>query len=281
MATKIVTHSGIFHADDVCAYSILETCLTHKHRDAQVELIRTRDQAVIDAADICIDVGNVYDKGRKRYDHHQSVEHGRPRPRPNGIPLSSFGLVWEAWGYKYLDILLSEETLMSEAARIWQIFDERIVQPVDAADCGVTLVTDPTEKFAGIRAMSFSGVISGFNPLPGATPADFHSEFLVATRFVKAVMARAVFKICSEVAAEDGVKMAMTNANDPRIVVLREGGSWQQVVCASEAPLYVVFPAETGDTWMLQCVRPSRGASTSASPCPRSGRRSATRSSWP
>lgn len=268
MATKIVTHSGIFHADDVCAYSILETCLTHKHKDAQVELIRTRDPEVIETADIVIDVGNQYYPGRKRYDHHQKKEDGKPEPRANGVPYSSFGLVWEHWGYKYLEILLDDGALMSEAAKIWKMFDERIVQPVDAADNAFDLVADPTEVVAGVRAMSFSAVISGFNPLPGASADNFHHEFMVASRFVKAVMARSVFKICSEVRIQDDIRMAMTSASDPRIVVLREGGSWQQVICASKTPLYVIFPAETGDTWMLQCVPPVMGSFEKRRPLP-------------
>ena len=47
-------------------------------------LIRTRDAARIDQADIVVDVGGVYDPGNSRFDHHQATYTG---------PLSSAGMV--------------------------------------------------------------------------------------------------------------------------------------------------------------------------------------------
>lgn len=35
------------------------------------KIIRTRDQKKLDECDMVVDVGSVFDHGRKRYDHHQ------------------------------------------------------------------------------------------------------------------------------------------------------------------------------------------------------------------
>jgi uncharacterized UPF0160 family protein len=51
-----------------------------------VTVIRTRDQARIDAADIAIDVGGSYDVATCRFDHHQGTYQG---------PLSAAGMVLE------------------------------------------------------------------------------------------------------------------------------------------------------------------------------------------
>jgi hypothetical protein len=50
----IVTHGGKFHADDAWAVAVLQAL----HPEA--DLIRTRDQAIIDTADFVVDVGGVW-----------------------------------------------------------------------------------------------------------------------------------------------------------------------------------------------------------------------------
>ena len=79
MSVVVATHSGPFHADDVLAWALISV---FRHPDAQ--LIRTRDQSEIDAADIVVDVGGDYDVARCRFDHHQTSYQG---------PLSSAGMV--------------------------------------------------------------------------------------------------------------------------------------------------------------------------------------------
>ena len=37
------------------------------------EIVRSRDPAVLDACDIVVDVGAVYDHSKLRYDHHQKT----------------------------------------------------------------------------------------------------------------------------------------------------------------------------------------------------------------
>ena len=62
----VATHHGSFHADDVLAWALIRVFL-----DPQAELIRTRDEGVIQSADVVIDVGGVFDPDSSRFDHHQ------------------------------------------------------------------------------------------------------------------------------------------------------------------------------------------------------------------
>lgn len=52
----ICTHSGTFHCDDVLACCMVKFLPSYK--DAQI--VRSRDQNVIDKADIVLDVGGEY-----------------------------------------------------------------------------------------------------------------------------------------------------------------------------------------------------------------------------
>ena len=67
---KIITHSGNFHPDDVCAVATLLLI----YPDAEV--VRTRDEKVInekDKEDIVLDLGRVYDPTNLIFDHHQDT----------------------------------------------------------------------------------------------------------------------------------------------------------------------------------------------------------------
>ena len=89
---KIVTHNAKFHTDDVFAVATLLILYPG------AEVIRTRDESIIKMADIVVDVGQVYDAGNNRFDHHQVGGAGK---RENGIQYASFGLVWK----KFCEIL--------------------------------------------------------------------------------------------------------------------------------------------------------------------------------
>lgn len=56
----IVTHDGRFHADEILACVLLKFLPEFKDSDIQ----RSRDQKIIDAGDVVVDVGGVYDPER-------------------------------------------------------------------------------------------------------------------------------------------------------------------------------------------------------------------------
>lgn len=53
--TKIGTHDGYFHGDEVSAVAMLQLIFN------DTIIIRTRDRAKLDTCDIVVDVGGVYD----------------------------------------------------------------------------------------------------------------------------------------------------------------------------------------------------------------------------
>ena len=91
---QVVTHDGIFHADEVFACALL--CIAYGR--GNVGIIRSRDHKVLEIATTnkdtwTIDVGNSYDPSMLNFDHHM-----RDFDVTNsfGNKLSSFGMVVEA-----------------------------------------------------------------------------------------------------------------------------------------------------------------------------------------
>lgn len=58
---KIGTHNGVFHCDESLACYLIK--LMPEWKDA--EIVRSRDQTVLDQCDIVVDVGRIYDAAGK------------------------------------------------------------------------------------------------------------------------------------------------------------------------------------------------------------------------
>jgi uncharacterized UPF0160 family protein len=237
---RIATHNGPFHADDVLACAVLLWAFP------EAEVVRTRDPKVIATADIVFDVGAVFDPATGRYDHHQKPEE-QSAPRPNGVPYSSFGLVWRQFGAQ----LVGEE--------VQTLVDESLVQGIDATDCGKWNLL-PTETDDSVKVTSLSHVISGFNPLWNEAQ-DFDAAFMVAVGVATSVLKHeCAFKASLAEARE--VVHAGARRDDGRILLLERFCPWQNHLLADtsmDVVLYVVF--EQGDTWMVFQVPASEGAS--------------------
>lgn len=158
----IATHNGNFHADDVFAVAAL------KHLFPSAKIIRTRDLDVMAEADIVLDVGGIYDAEQGRFDHHQK---GGAGARENGIPFSSFGLIWQKYG---LEICAGDKEVTNS-------LDKNLVSTIDAIDCG---------HVEGVQTgISLSQTISMFNPT-WQEEGDFDACFDEAVTFASRILTR-------------------------------------------------------------------------------------------
>ena len=226
MTKKIATHNGNFHADDVFSVALFKIMLT------TFDLVRTRDPELIAKADIVIDVGCKDDPDTDRFDHHQQGGAGK---RENGIPYSSFGLIWKKYGLK-----------MCQGNReVAHFVDSNLVSTVDAIDCGHV-----DGEFEGF---SLSQAISLFNPTwneDSKVDICFDEAVNFASRFLERFITSAV----AEVGAEKIVAKAIVTAKDPRVIVLKKNVPWKQSIqnLSGEA-LYTIYPSQTGQ-WRIQAV---------------------------
>jgi len=96
---RIGTHNGTFHCDEALACAML-VCLWGK-----VEVVRTRDAAILAKCDVVVDVGGVYEPENNRFDHHQRDFTDTMKELEAEIKLSSAGLVYRHFGREMLRVL--------------------------------------------------------------------------------------------------------------------------------------------------------------------------------
>lgn len=230
----IATHNGKFHADDVFGAALLRALFP------DVEIVRSRDKAVLETADIVFDVGAVYDPVQKRFDHHQQ---GAPK-RPNGITYSAFGLLWKEFGLHYCDG--NEE--------LWKRIDAGLVQFIDARDNGdETYVLN--DKNVGPH--SVSDIIGLLNPLSNDEAEDFDSQFMKAVEWATSNLNRLKAKILDQLINEDYFHRAYEKSKDKRYAVLNKYLEVTGIAERYPELLFVVFPDEANAQWMLMTVRVS------------------------
>ena len=237
----IATHNGNFHADDVFSIAAL------KHIFPSFELIRTRDSVLIEKADIVIDVGGEYDPDKGRFDHHQR---GGAGERENGIPYSSFGLIWKKYGL----------AICKENQDVANAVDSDLVSVIDAIDCG---------HVEGIyNGISLSQTISMFNPT-WQEDTHFDTCFDEAVDFASHILTRFIASANGGISAKEIVASAIENAEDPRVIVLEKYIPWKRTVHAlSDQALYMVYPSPSGQ-WRIQTVPIEPGSFEDRKPLPR------------
>jgi uncharacterized UPF0160 family protein len=222
----IVTHGGKFHADDAWAVATLHVLYPG------ADLVRTRDQAIIDSADFVIDVGGIWDPATGRFDHHQK---GFSGARPSGVPYASAGLVWRDYGARCVAALAAAHTgqqLSDDTAQqiAWAI-DADIVQYLDLSDVGAA------KNAPG--GYGLSAVVSGYNPnwmdeerLGYGEAADAYrlAQFRRAMDFLADVMANAVkYRVGATLALEQVRQAEVLEGG--RLLYLRNSAlPWSSVV---------------------------------------------------
>jgi uncharacterized UPF0160 family protein len=230
---RVATHDGSLHADEVFAIAALSLL------GEPLEIVRTRDEAVLAASDVRVDVGFRSDPATGDFDHHQK---GGAGERPNGVRYASFGLVWRAHG----------ERICGGDAEVAARLDEVLVQGVDANDTGQAIVGPIVD---GARPMTVSGVIGAFNPTweEELTREEEDARFAEAVALAARILEREIVAARAARRARRLVETAVANADDPRIVVLDRNVPWKEVV-VTQAPdaLFVVYPKRQG--WGLEAV---------------------------
>ncbi len=236
----IATHNGKFHADDIFACAALQIVLGGRGR-----IVRTRDEAVIAAADYAVDVGMINDPTKQRFDHHMPEGGG---VREHGIPYASFGLVWKEYGAAISGsaAAASPEVAAEIAARI----DQKLAQPIDADDNGVPLFKTEKETYPYL----FQHFLYMHRPTWKESEDLYDEAFLKLVELAKEILLREVKIAADAIAARSIVEAAYHAAEDKRIIALDVNCPWQEVLVAHPEPLIVVTPRRGTAGWGVNVV---------------------------
>jgi uncharacterized UPF0160 family protein len=225
----LVTHDGSFHADDLFATATLSIVF-----DDNIKIVRTREQKQIESADVVYDVGGIYDPSIDRFDHHQK---GGAGTRENGIPYSSFGLVWGRYGEK-----------VCGSKEVAEKIDEKLVQSIDAFDSGINLF-DVKGK---VGPYLVQDIFFNFRP-SWKEEQDYDTCFVNLIPFVVKILQREIVKTKDGLEAESIVHKAYEDAKDKRVIFFDDSYPWFETIHEYNEPLYVI--SRKGDTWRAEAVR--------------------------
>jgi uncharacterized UPF0160 family protein len=239
--SKLVTHSGGFHADELLSSAVLTRLFP------QAELLRSRDQQWITPAanKIIYDVGGAYDGDAQIFDHHQ-----RPGPlREDGQPFSSFGLIWAHYGRAYLAAM---DVPANDVEAIHTKFDTKFVLPIDLLDNGAM---EPS--VAGpLSILTLPALLGSLKPVfddtsPTADDDAFFTALPIAQSFVEAK----IRNLAANARAQGIVIKAIAIAGRSPILELPMSMPYRTALEQAEADhiLFVIHPR--GDGWTLNGIK--------------------------
>ena len=206
---KLVTHDGSFHCDDIFAAATISMYLEKKAKNFNI--IRSRDEKIIQKGDYVFDVGGVYDEKENRFDHHQKGGAGRrPGTESEGqegvsIEYASFGLVWKKLGQE-----------LSGSKEVADIIDRKLVSPVDARDNGIDLFNT---NFKDISPYTINDVFATFANT-SLENFDKDKQFLKALLLAKEILKREIKKTTDEIKIKEIIFSFYDNAIDKKIIII-------------------------------------------------------------
>lgn len=241
----VALHDGVFHADDVFACAIMKMIYP------DITIIRSREDEEISKADFRVDVGGKYNVHTGDFDHHMTDGAGE---RLNGVPYAACGLVWKELGIE-----------LAKTKYRWEYVDRKIIQSVDAIDCGYSTETTKPE----IQHYTISDMIDAYNPVWFDEEIDHDAAFTTAVDHAVQILTNELKRAEGFELAKDLVYEAVDHAINPHYIVLEKYCPWQHIVVNETDVLFVIFPSTTGD-WRVRAVPRYLGSFESRKPLPNS-----------
>ncbi|KAJ1957646.1 metal-dependent protein hydrolase [Linderina pennispora] len=281
MPKTIGTHSGTFHCDEALACYMLRQLPEYK--DATIT--RSRDPATLDACDIVVDVGGVYDHENKRYDHHQRGFDEQFSEKFK-TKLSSAGLIYKHYGKDVITAVLEGKVSEVEAEILYQKLYEVMIEGIDGIDNGVSQYPEDLEP-AYKESTNLSSRVGRLNPWWNEPEGDMDARFtkamdMVGEEFYGRVRYYGLAWLPGRKIVEDGINGRFDIDRSGQIVLFDQFCPWkdhlhtieeEMLAKDPEAPkiLYVLYP-DTSNAWRVQAVPEKPGAFTSRHPLPEAWR---------
>ena len=217
-----ITHNGTMHADEVFATAFLALYFNN------FKVIRVSEVP----NDVSVNT-IIYDIGKGKFDHHQT----NAKIRDNGIKYSSFGLIFEEYGLKYL-----KKLKLKNSKEIYNYFIKDFVEAIDAIDNGVF-----PEIKANYRIKTVSDLIKLFNPSYNSFE-DETKSFIEAVEFATTILKKELKNVTSKVEANKKVKLLLNKTKGP-ILILDEYLPYEETVLTSlqgKKIKLVIYPSNRG-----------------------------------
>lgn len=178
----IITHDGVFHADEVFATALIKLIAKSNNNENKIDIVRTRNPKILQEH-LALETSIVIDVGNSEFDHHQELKYNTINGEQ--IPMSSFGLVHK----KFLELGLIS-------------FDKDLQN----------LVTEIDKADNGVAPSSISTLIRTFTPNWNDTSdTAMDDAFKKAVKFAKGILKNMFGKTKSSLLAEKFIKNEIQN----------------------------------------------------------------------
>jgi len=233
---KIITHNGDFHADEIFAVAVVTLFLG----DTPYKIIRSRDIKIISQGDFVVDVGDVYNSAKNKFDHHQTINNNI---RANGIPYASFGLVWKKFGVK-----------LSGSKYAANVIEKRLVLPIDAVDNGVDVFSKTVKD---IVPYTIHNILKIFCPIEKEkiTEQKFNIAFKKMVKLAQKILLYEIQQARNENKHRKYIEQAYQRAKDKRIIIINGDYLYREIITRFKEPLFIVKPDKNNDQWKVRVIR--------------------------
>ncbi|BGP18245.1 hypothetical protein JCM10213_007874 [Rhodosporidiobolus nylandii] len=266
MTPVLCTHSGTFHCDEALAVHILRLLPEYQNS----EIVRSRDPAEWEKADVVMDVGGEYDPAKHKYDHHQR---GFDEVFGHGFvtKLSSAGLIYKHFGERIISTVIEQPVSSPVVQKLWLKMYQDFVEAVDANDNGIAQY-DTTAPARYRSRTDLPARVGALNPRwnEESTDAILDERFLKASKLAGGeFLDRLDYLYKAWMPARDIVQRAVEARKDVhpsgKIIIFEEFAPWKEhlhvleqdlSLPADELPLYVLYPesADPASKWRIQAV---------------------------
>ncbi|KAJ3179021.1 hypothetical protein HDU85_004976 [Gaertneriomyces sp. JEL0708] len=233
---------------------------------SSAEIVRSRDPAVLEKADIVVDVGGEYVPEKNRFDHHQRG-FTETFSANYDIKLSSAGLIYKHFGRDVVAALLSMDVSDPRVEIVYQKVYEDFVLAFDGIDNGVPKYpADIKPKYRD--ATNASARVSRLNPWWNEPATNYQERFMKAVDMVGAEFAERVRYVgLSWLPARSIVETALDERTtidaSGKIVLFKQFCPWKEHLHTLEnekgipdeqKPVYVIYEDDIGKSWRVQAV---------------------------
>ncbi|XP_002989684.2 UPF0160 protein [Selaginella moellendorffii] len=273
---KVGTHNGTFHCDEALGCFLIR--LTDKFANA--DIVRTRNQEVLDKLDAVLDVGGVYDPEKDRFDHHQR---GFDHVLGNGFntKLSSAGLVYKHFGKEIVAKELALQPDHPDVEAIYVALYKNFMEGIDAIDNGINQYdVDQPPKY--VENTNLSARVGKLNPdwteeqsVEMENAAFARAMELTGSEFQQALRYYAKSWLPARSIVLDCINRRKEIHPSGEVMVLDTFCPWKQHLFELEEELqiepsikYVLYEDERAGQWRVQAVAlaPGRFESRKALP---------------
>lgn len=220
---RVVTTSGLFHADEVFAIATLAIL----HGDAP-DLIRTRKQnyvqaAILDDTTYVVGVGGNYNPNLLNFDFTKNT--------------SSFSLVWKEYGSAIVSRFSIPDQLNAEITNAIKTILVDYIEAINLGKCRKTR-TDIVEVIEQLNKCWYESEDS----------EDQSSRMLQAVAIALTYITRLIANTLGIIMAIDLIDHA-ERLDDGKIIILDKDIPWEEYVSgADDSALFVILPGPSGNT---------------------------------